>query len=217
MRGISDDGVPFQLSHDGTHDHQWKPDWRMTGVMAAEMPAHAAAAGRRMPNRTTVASHSNPVAAGVVELLMLVWNDAYMIPPTAAMAADRANRASFTRSGETPDVDAAISDDRTAAMLRPHGERLRLFINNITSRTTMSSEMAIVRLLARLNAPILSRGMVQPSEVFRNQFHWNKTLSPRRARARVASARGRPPRRRAGRATIMPSSTVTRMPRAAAP
>src|SRR5580692_1411334 len=164
MRGISDDGVPFQLSHDGTHDHQWKPDWRITGVMAAEIPAHAAAAGRRMPKRTTVASHSSPLAAGVVELLMLVWNEAYMIPPTPAMAADRAKRASLTRNGDTPDVDAAISEDRTAAMLRPHGDRLRLFISSITSRTTISSEIAMVRLLARFNAPIFSRGMVQPSE-----------------------------------------------------
>ena len=26
MRGISGDLVPFQLSQDGTQDHQWKPD-----------------------------------------------------------------------------------------------------------------------------------------------------------------------------------------------
>ena len=57
-----------------------------------------------------------------------------MMPPMPAMAAERANRASFTRSGETPEVDAAISDDRTAAMLRPHGERLRLLISSITSQ-----------------------------------------------------------------------------------
>ena len=51
--------------------------------MAETMPANAAAAGRRMPNSTTVASHSSPLAAGVVELLTLVWNDAYMMPPDA--------------------------------------------------------------------------------------------------------------------------------------
>ena len=75
IRGISVDCVPFQLSQDGTHDHQWKPDWMITGVAAEAMPASTAAAGRRMPNSTTVASHSRPSMAGVVELETLVWNE----------------------------------------------------------------------------------------------------------------------------------------------
>ena len=37
--GISDDGVPFQLNHDGTQDHQWKPDPMSTGVIADATPA----------------------------------------------------------------------------------------------------------------------------------------------------------------------------------
>jgi hypothetical protein len=34
MAGISEDGVPFQLSQEGTHAYQWKPEPMMTGVMA---------------------------------------------------------------------------------------------------------------------------------------------------------------------------------------
>ena len=75
MAGISTELVPPQLSHVGTQPHQWKPDDRITGVIADAMPAHAAAAGRRIPNSTAVASHSSPVTAGVVELLTFPWND----------------------------------------------------------------------------------------------------------------------------------------------
>src|SRR5215472_8623920 len=110
------------------------------------------------------------------------------MPPSPATAADNANRASFTRSGDTPDVAAATSDERTAAMLRPHGERLRLLINSIATSTITSSVSPMVRLLVRLSAPILRQEMCHPVLRLRYQFHWNKTLSPSRARASVASA-----------------------------
>src|SRR5579864_7089841 len=128
-----------------------------------------------MPNRTTTASHSRPLANGAVESLMLVWKAAYMMPPTPAMAAETANSASLTRTGDTPDVAAPTSDDRTAAMLLPHDDRLRLLMSSITMHTSTSIDSAIVRLLARFSGPILGRGMVQPAVVLRNQFHWNST------------------------------------------
>ncbi len=67
--------MPFQSSHEGTHDHQWNPDSMMTLLAAEATPARAAAAGRRIPNRTTVASQSSPSTAGVTALDALVWNE----------------------------------------------------------------------------------------------------------------------------------------------
>jgi hypothetical protein len=46
----------------------------ITGVAAETMPASTAAAGRRMPNSTTVASHSRLSVAGVAVLEALDWN-----------------------------------------------------------------------------------------------------------------------------------------------
>ena len=74
MAGISADAVPFQLKNDGRYD-MWNPDCRSTGDAAETMPATTAAPGRRMPNRTTVASHSNPVTTVTERLVMLCWND----------------------------------------------------------------------------------------------------------------------------------------------
>jgi hypothetical protein len=73
MRGISVDCVPCQLNHVGTHDHQWKPLPIMTGADAETIPASTAAAGRRMPNSTTVANHSKLSIAGVAVLDALAW------------------------------------------------------------------------------------------------------------------------------------------------
>ena len=42
----------------------------------------------------------------------------------------------------------------------------------------------MVRLLVRSSGPTSSRGMVQPLVLLRSQFHWNSTLSPRRANAK---------------------------------
>src|SRR6266536_1801578 len=111
MAGISEEAVPFHDRNDA--NEMWKPELRMTGDAADTMPAKMAAAGRRIPNRTTVASQRRPVVTTTDELLMLNWYDAKNTP-------------SFTRSTDTPDVLAAISDERVAAMARPHGERLRL-------------------------------------------------------------------------------------------
>ncbi len=68
ISGISVDWVPFQLSQEGTHDHQWKPDSMITGEAAETIPASTAAAGRRMPKSTTVANHSKLSMAGVAVL-----------------------------------------------------------------------------------------------------------------------------------------------------
>ena len=201
--------MPFQESQLGTQDHQWKPDWMMTGVMTEAMPANAAAAGRRMPKSTTVASHSSPLTYGVDALETVVWKEAYMMPPTPAMAAETAKSPSFTRTADTPEVAAATSEERTAAMLRPQEETRRLRIRSITRSTMPRSTMAMVRLSVRSRGPITSRGIVQPDVVLLSHAHWKSTLSPRMARARVARARKRPPRRRAGRATTTPTATVT--------
>ena len=56
MAGISADVVPFHDRNDA--NEMWKPELKMTGDAAETMPARIAAAGRRMPNRTTVASQS---------------------------------------------------------------------------------------------------------------------------------------------------------------
>src|SRR5438552_15822705 len=119
IAGISAEVVPFQLRNDGRYD-MWKPDWRITGDAAETMPARIAAAGRRMPNSTTVANHSSPVTTVAVWLLMLPCTDEYMTPPSAAIPAETAKMPSFTRSMETPEVLAAMSEERVAAMARPH-------------------------------------------------------------------------------------------------
>jgi hypothetical protein len=153
----------------------------------------------------------------VVVALMLVWKEAYAIPPIPAIAAETAKSASFTVRGEIPEVEAPTSDDLTAAMLRPHDERCRLLMSSITTSTTTSRLMAIVRLSVRWSGPILGRGRVHPDWLLVSHFHWNRTLSPRRARASVARASCRPPRRRAGRAMTNPNATAARTPMAAAP
>src|SRR6266536_5406395 len=112
MAGISEEAVPFHDRNDA--NEMWKPELRMTGDAADTMPAKMAAAGRRIPNRTTVASQRRPVVTTTDELLMLNWYDAKNTPPTPAIAAEIANPPSFTRSTETPDVLAAISDERVA-------------------------------------------------------------------------------------------------------
>jgi hypothetical protein len=66
------------------------------------------------------------VYAVTVWLFTLPWYDVYRTPPTPAIVAERAKMPSLTRNTDTPDVLAAISDERVAAMARPHDERLRL-------------------------------------------------------------------------------------------
>src|SRR3954464_3574818 len=102
MAGISDDGVPF---HDRkSANEMWKPELKMTGDAADTIPARIAAAGRRMPNRTTVANQSSPGVPRPDGLLMLNWYDAKKPPPIPAIAAEMAKTPSLTRSTETPDV-----------------------------------------------------------------------------------------------------------------
>ncbi len=125
------------------------------------------------------------------------------------MTAEMANRPSLMRRGATPDVEAAISDERTAAMPLPHDDRLRLRITSMISPHRIKRTIAIVLLLVRLTGPTTGRGMVQPDVLLSSQFHWKSTLSPMRARAKVARARGRPPSRSAGNATRRPISPVT--------
>jgi hypothetical protein len=187
------------------------PEAKMTGVIADAMPAQITAAGRRMPKSTTVASQSSPVVAVTVRLLMLPWYDAYITPPTPAMAADTANTPIFTRNTETPDVFAATSEERVAAIARPQEDCLRLWMISAVTPTRISMNIANVLLCSWLmsNGPIFGRGIGHPDCVLRSQFHWNSTLSPRKANARVARASGSPPRRRAGSATIVLNSTVT--------
>jgi len=67
-----------------------------------------------------------PVLAVTVRLFTVPWYDVYSTPPTPAMAAESAKIPIFTRNTDTPDVLAAISDERVAAMARPHDDRLRL-------------------------------------------------------------------------------------------
>jgi len=145
----------------------WNPELKMTGEAADTMPARIAAAGRRMPNRTTVANQSSPVVTTTDELLMLNWYDAKNTPPTPAIAAEIANTPSLTRSTDTPDVLAAISDDRVAAMARPHDDRRRLWISNAASPTRMSKNIANVLLLFMSNGPITGRGIVHPDCMLR--------------------------------------------------
>src|ERR1700726_3506314 len=118
MAGISVEVVPFQPSQDGNRPGRWMPEPKMTGPMAEKIPARITAAGRRTPNSTTDASQSRPVVTVTERLVMLRWLDAYMTPPTPAMAAERANTPSFTRRTDTPEVLAATSEDRVAAMAR---------------------------------------------------------------------------------------------------
>ena len=134
------------------------------------------------------------------------------MPPNPAIAAEIANTPSFTRSTETPDVLAAISDERVAAIARPHVERLRLRITSAAMPTSISMNIANVLLLFMSNGPMTGRGIAQPDCMLRNQFHWNRTWSPRNASASVASASGKPPNRSAGSATTTPSNTVTPTP-----
>ena len=106
---------------------------------------------------------------------MLSWYDAKNTPPTPAIAAEIANTPSLTRSTDTPDVLAAISDERVAAMARPHDERLRLWMSSAVTPTRRSKNMANVLLLFMSNGPMIGLGIVQPDCSLRSQFHWNST------------------------------------------
>ena len=87
------------------------------------------------------------------------------------MTAEMANKPSLIRRGATPDVEAAISDERTAAIPLPHDDRLRLRISTMISPHRTRRTIAIVLLLAKLTGPITGRGMVQPDVLLSNQFH----------------------------------------------
>src|SRR3954451_2297743 len=80
MAGISADAVPFQLRNDG-RDDMWNPDGRTPGDAAETMPATTAAPGRRMPNNTTVASHSSPVTPATGRRGGVCLIDAWDEPP----------------------------------------------------------------------------------------------------------------------------------------
>ena len=93
-------------------------------------------------------------------------------------------------------------------MARPHAERRRLWIRSTTIPTSSSTNIAKVLLLFMSKGPMTGRGMLHPDCMLRSQFHWKSTWSPRNARARVASASGKPPNRSAGSATTLLSATV---------
>jgi hypothetical protein len=63
-------------------------------------------------------------------------------PPKPPMAAEVANRLSFVRTAETPDVWAAVSDVRTAVIARPDTDRCRLRTSSTTMPTMTSITIA---------------------------------------------------------------------------
>src|SRR5882762_887652 len=126
--GISVEVVPFQLNRrkSGMKVGKWMPELKITGLIAETIPAQMAAAGRLTPKTTTAASHSNPVVAVTVKLFTVPWYDTYRTPPSPAIAAEIAKMPIFTRNTDTPEAVAAISDERVAAIARPHEDRFRL-------------------------------------------------------------------------------------------
>ena len=67
------------------------------------------------------------------------------------------------------------SDDRTAAMLRPHDDSLRLRISRIAIPTSTSRNMASERLSERWKGPNAGLVIVHPDWRLRSQFHWNSS------------------------------------------
>ena len=212
IAGMNGSRVPRRAEPGRHAGGQPEPAGQELGEQCERQPGDERPGWPADPNSTTLDSHSKPTVAGVEPLVTLLLNDASITPPRPAMAAERAKTSSLVRTGDTPDVAAAGSEARVANMARPVGDRFRLWIPSMTSPMMASRTNAMVRLSLRLNAPRAGRCTTQPAVPWRSQFHWNSTLSPRKARARVARARGRPPRRRAGRAMMMPMTTETATP-----
>src|ERR1700720_380284 len=122
------DFVPFQPSQDGMNDGQWNPPLMICELVAETTPAKAAAAGRRIPNRTTVANHTSPTSAGVLRPVTFLATEASSTPPNPASAAASPKILSFVATGDAPEVAAASSAVRTATMARPDEDRSRLRI-----------------------------------------------------------------------------------------
>lgn len=120
------------------------------------------------------------------------------------------------RITETPEAIAAAGAERTASIARPEGE-LRSAPRAATAaahRTTIATPIA--RSSLRSTGPKAGRGISQPVSPFLNQPIWKRTWSARKARASVARARVRPPRRSAGSATSAPRTAATQVPTSAA-
>src|SRR5262245_3150087 len=118
------------------------PD-RITVALAADtIPASMAPPGRRIPNSTTVASHSSPVWVGYALLTIDLLKVARNTPPMPARAAELEKITSLATTGETPAVDAASSDERIAVMARPHGDLRRLVTRTISSPSTINRNTA---------------------------------------------------------------------------
>src|ERR1700720_2680577 len=101
------DFVPFQPSQDGMNDGQWNPPLMICELVAETTPARTAAAGRRIPNSTTVANHTSPTSAGVLSPVTFLATEASRTPPPPATAAANPKIFSLVATGDAPDVAAA--------------------------------------------------------------------------------------------------------------
>src|SRR5450759_1927037 len=142
--GIHSFFVPFQASHDGTHDHQWKPEMSNPGNTEAESPAIIAAPERRTPHSTTLAIHSRPTEVVNDSLLADACTETRRNPPNPARPAEMAKIHSLAAGMEIPDDEAAGSEARTARAARPVGEFLRLRIPRLTNTIIITRTTAIV-------------------------------------------------------------------------
>ena len=178
------------------------------------MPAITAAPGRRMPTKITTASQNSPAWVVAVNGVTLPMKVAKNTPPNPANSADRANTASLVRTIECPEVAAAGSELRTAMMARPVTERWRFLTNQPAANTRITNSTARDFSSWKSNGPSWGRGMSHPLVPwpFLNQLHSNSTRSLMKASARVARAKGKPPNRKAGRATMTPSTPAITTP-----
>ena len=189
---------------------KWIPELKITGDRADPMPAQITAAGRRIPNSTTVASHSKPVVAETVSLTV-PWYDVYITPPTPR------SRPTTRRSRSSPGTPRRLTCSRrspTSAWPRWRGPRQSFeVVDQKRGDADEDQHEHRERLLCSVlmsKGPIFGRGSATTC-VLRSQFHWNSTPSPRNASAKVASASGATEPER-GNAMIVLSGTVAATP-----
>jgi hypothetical protein len=139
-------------------------------------------------------------------------NEVRTMPPKPANPADVANTRSLLATGDTPEAAAALSDVRTATTARPVGDRRRLSTRSAASSTSAKATSANVRSSARSSGPSSGRGIDHPTWPLLNRSQANSTRSPMTPSARVARARGTPPRRMVGSATTRPAAMATSTP-----
>ena len=190
--------------------------------MATASPASTAPAGRRTPNVTVTASHTTPMNAGALTLVIGLETSATRAPPRPAMAAATVNTATLVRSTEIPDVRAATSELRTASIARPDAERCRFVTihatNPMTAASTTSSWRSSLRSPTRSSVntprsrsygPTTGRATDQPAPWLDTPWSWNSRRSPVNASASVPRASASPPRRNDSRATPAPRAPTT--------